>query len=164
MIHVTLPALQNAEAPPGFESAESLRGMIQGVTDLVDKLETQAQEVKRVAEDLRAIVCQRLVPTKDGQKAAAVEVMVNTPRIKDLIAKQDFSTIRTAIENGAQYHMQTFDQALIKLFDEGRISDKVAVEFADSRNNVALHIRLHAAGGKLGSDISLQDINDDTLA
>jgi twitching motility protein PilU len=120
--------------------------------------ETQTQEVKRISENLRAIVCQRLVPTKDGHKAAAVEVMVNTPRIRDLIAKQDFSTVRTAVENGSQYHMQTFDQSLVKLFDEGRISDKVAVEFADSRNNVSLHIRLNAAGAKLGGGISLEDI------
>ncbi len=122
--------------------------------------ETQEQEVKRVAENLRAIICQRLVPTLDGQKTAAVEVMVNTPRIKDLIVKQDWSTIRGAVEAGAQYHMQTFDQSLVKLHAEGRISDKVAIEFADSRNNVALHIRLSAAGGRLTGDLSLKEIDD----
>ncbi len=122
--------------------------------------ETQEQEVKRVAENLRAIICQRLVPTLDGQKTAAVEVMVNTPRIKDLIVKQDWSTIRGAVEAGAQYHMQTFDQSLVQLHADGRISDKVAIEFADSRNNVALHIRLSAAGGRLTGDLSLKEIDD----
>jgi twitching motility protein PilU len=123
--------------------------------------ETQEQEVKRIAENLRAIVCQRLVPTVDGQKTAAVEVMINTPRIKDLIVKQEFSTIHAAVESGAQqYHMQTFDQALVQLHAAGRITDKTAIEFADSRNNVALHIRLAAAGGKLSGDMSLVDIDD----
>jgi twitching motility protein PilU len=122
--------------------------------------ETQDQEVKRIAENLRAIVCQRLVPSKDGGKAAAVEVMINTPRIKDLIVKQDFSEIHSAVEQGGQYQMQTFDQALVKLYDEGRIADKMAIEFADSRNNVSLHIRISAAGSKLGqSGMDLEDID-----
>jgi len=67
MIHVTLPALQNAEAPPGFESPDSLRGMIQGVSDLVDKLETQAQEVFALRHRPDNVSAQHLINTR-GEK------------------------------------------------------------------------------------------------
>lgn len=121
--------------------------------------EAQEQEVKRIAQNLRAIICQRLIPSLDGKKTAAVEIMINTPRITDLILKQDFGEIRTAVSQGANYHMQTFDQALIKLYDEKLISPEMAIEFADSRNNVSLHIRINSASDKLANSMALDDID-----
>jgi twitching motility protein PilU len=123
--------------------------------------ETQDQEIKRIAENLRAIVCQRLVPSKDKKKAAAVEVMVNTPRITDLILKQDFSSIRNAMEHGANYKMQTFDQALIKLYEANIITPETAMEFADSRNNVGLHIRIGKGNIEADGEFSLEEITDE---
>ncbi len=122
--------------------------------------DVQEQELKRIAQNLRAIVCQRLVPSIDGKKTAAVEVMINTPRITDLIQKEDFGEIRSAIEQGGNYHMQTFDQALIKLFDEKRISEEMAIEFADSRNNVSLHIRIKSADNRFSNDMKLDDVGE----
>ena len=131
------------------------------IRDLSEARETQEQEIKRIAENLRAIVCQRLVPSKDGKKAAAVEVMINTPRITDLILKQDFSAIRTAMEHGKNYHMQTFDQALIKLYEADIITPETAMEFADSRNNVGLHIRIRKGNIAADGEFALEEIGDE---
>lgn len=105
--------------------------------------EDQDNEVVRIAQNVRGIVSQRLVPTIDGGKCAAMEIMVNTPRIQDLITKQDLSELRSTIEQGSKYQMRTFDQALIELYEKGKISPETAVEYADSKNNVSLHIRLN---------------------
>ncbi|MFK7831082.1 MAG: PilT/PilU family type 4a pilus ATPase [Congregibacter sp.] len=105
--------------------------------------EDQENEVVRIAQNLRGIVSQRLVPTVEGSKCAAMEIMVNTPRIAELIVKQDLSELRSSIEQGGKYQMRTFDQALIELFEKGTISAETAVEYADSKNNVSLHIRLN---------------------
>jgi twitching motility protein PilU len=109
------------------------------------------QQAKRIAQNLRAIVCQRLVPAKGGGKVAAVEVMINTGYISDLIAKLDLSPIKEAIERGGQYHMQTFDQHLVQLYRDGRIAAETAVEFADSASNVKIQIKTMDAGKRLAS-------------
>lgn len=120
--------------------------------------EEQANEVVRIAQNLRGIVSQRLVPTQQGGKCAAMEVLVNTPRIQDLIVKQDLSEMRNTIEQGGKYEMRTFDQALIELFEKGKISAETAVEYADSRNNVSLHIRLNK-----GDDFSVAGLELDEI-
>ena len=96
--------------------------------------------------------CQRLVPTLDGKKTAATEVLINTPRVKDLIERHEFGDIHEAIKAGHSYGMHTFDQSLIALYEAGTISADVAVEFADSRNNVSLHIRVNRSGDDGGMD------------
>ena len=120
--------------------------------------EDQANEVIRIAQNLRGIVSQRLIPTKDGGKCAAMEIMVNTPRIQDLIIKQDLAELRTAIEQGGKYQMRTFDQALIELYEKGRITRDTAVEYADSKNNVSLHIRLNEGDNFEKVDLQLDEI------
>jgi len=120
--------------------------------------EDQENEIIRIAQNIRGIVSQRLVPTVDGGKCAALEVMVNTPRIQDLIAKQDLSELRNTIEAGSKYQMRTFDQALIVLFEKGKISAETAIEYADSRNNVSLHIRLNKGDDFGGIGLELDKI------
>ena len=115
-------------------------------------IENYNQELPRIADNLRAIVCQRLVPTLDGKKTAATEVLINTPRVKDLIERHEFGDIHEAIKAGHSYGMHTFDQSLIALYEAGTISADVAVEFADSRNNVSLHIRVNRSGDDSGMD------------
>lgn len=109
------------------------------------------QQAKRIAQNLRAIVCQRLVPAVGGGKVAAVEVMINTGYIADLIGKLDLSPIKEAIERGGQYHMQTFDQHLVRLYQDGRISAETAVDYADSASNVKIQIRTADAGKRIAS-------------
>jgi twitching motility protein PilU len=121
--------------------------------------EDQANETMRLAQNLRAIISQRLVPTIDGGKCAAMEVLINTPRVQDLIAKQDTSELHDAMANGGKYHMQTFDQALIKLYEAGKISAETAIEYADSKNNVSLHIRLNKGDNFDNIDLELDQID-----
>ena len=116
--------------------------------------EDQENETMRIAQNLRGIISQRLVPTLDGGKCAALEVLVNTPRVQDLIAKQDLSELRNSIEQGSKYQMRTFDQALIELYEKGKISAETAIEYADSKNNVSLHIRLNR--GETFGDVGLE--------
>jgi len=127
--------------------------------------DVQEQEAKRLSQNLRAVVCQRLVPSADGGKAAAIEILINTPRMADLIAKLDYDNLKGTIEQGANYGMMTFDQALCNLYDQGRIGDNHAVEFAESKTHVMQHIRFHskkAQGKSLADNLSLQDIDEDS--
>jgi twitching motility protein PilU len=121
--------------------------------------EDQANETIRVAQNLRAIISQRLVPTVEGGKCAAMEVMINTPRIQDLITKQDFSELRDTMAQGSKYQMRTFDQALIELYEKGKISAETAIEYADSKNNVSLHIRLNKGGAFDDINLELDEID-----
>jgi twitching motility protein PilU len=91
--------------------------------------------------NLKAIISQRLVPTVDGKRTAAIEVLIRSPRIADLILKGDVATIKEAMEQGAEYGMQTFDQSLLALVREGRITAETALQYADSANNLRLKMR-----------------------
>jgi len=112
------------------------------------------QQAKRIAQNLRAIVCQRLVPGNEGGKVAVVEVLINTGYIADLIGKLELGSIKDAIERGGQYKMQSFDQHLVALCKEGRISEETAIEFADSASNVKIQLKTASAGRKIASNTS----------
>ena len=91
--------------------------------------------------NLRAILSQRLVQGIDSHRVAAFEVMMDTPRVKDLVKKGDIDLLKEAMEQGAQEGCQTFDLALLALHLDGRISLDEAIAHADSPNNLRLHIR-----------------------
>ena len=113
--------------------------------------EEQHQQVyMNLSMNLRAILSQRLVKTVDGKRVAAIEVLVNTPRIADLILKGDVSAIKEAMEAGEQHGMRSFDQALFKLWQDGRISEIEALRNADSANNLRLKMKMSSVGK--GSD------------
>jgi len=90
--------------------------------------------------NLRSIISQRLVVGKDGKRVAAVEVMLNTPHIADLILKGQVDEIREAMEESPEGGMQSFDQALYNLYKEGRIELEEALKNADSRANLEAKI------------------------
>ena len=92
--------------------------------------------------NLRAIVSQRLIRGVNGNLLPAVEVLLNTPYVADLIQKGKVDHVKEAMEQGKEIGMKTFDQALFELYKEGKISKDEAVKNADSRNNVSLQIRL----------------------
>lgn len=92
--------------------------------------------------NLIAIVSQRLVPTVDGKRAAAVEVMLVTPRARDLIRKGAISELKEMMEKSANEGMQTFDMSLLQLYNQGLISQEEALKNADSANNLRLKITL----------------------
>ena len=109
--------------------------------------EHQAQLYAQLALNLRGIVSQRLIPRTSGEgRVAAIEVMLNTPRVADLIAKGEIGALKTAIEDNALDGSQSFDQALFELLRRGEITQDEALRQADSANNLRLRIKMSAGG------------------
>lgn len=101
-----------------------------------------AQVFNDLSLNLRGIVSQRLIPAIAGHRIAAVEVLLNTPYIADLISKGDVHEIKSVMEKNQDQGMQTFDQALYQLYQAELITQEEALKHADSRNNLALLMRL----------------------
>jgi twitching motility protein PilU len=95
-----------------------------------------------LALNLRAVISQRLVIGKDGRRLPAVEVLLNTPLIRDMIRRGQIHEMKEAMERSLQEGMQTFDQALMTLYKTGIIDLEEALVKADSRDGLALRIRL----------------------
>ena len=97
--------------------------------------------------NLRAVVAQQLVPTLDGQsRRAAIEILINSPLISDLIRKGEVNEIKDLMKRSRELGMQTFDQALFDLYKERQISYKDALKYADSENDLRLQIKLSEDG------------------
>ena len=105
-------------------------------------VERHQQIYLQLSLNLRAILSQRLVPSTDGRRAPAIEIMLDTPRIKDLIKKSEIDTLKEAMEQGVEEGCQTFDYVLFTLYKEGKISLEQALINADSANNLRLKIKL----------------------
>jgi twitching motility protein PilU len=95
-----------------------------------------------VALNLKAVISQRLVMGKDGHRMPAVEVLINTPHIRDLLRRGQVHEVKEAMDRSLQEGMQTFDQSLYALYKEGKIELEEALNHADSRDGLALKIRL----------------------
>lgn len=105
-------------------------------------LERHAQIYLQLSLNLRAIVSQRLIRSLDGRRVAALEILLDTPRLKDLIKKGEVDALKEGMEQGIQEGCQTFDQALFSLYKDGKISLEQALINADSANNLRLKIKL----------------------
>jgi twitching motility protein PilU len=92
--------------------------------------------------NMRAIVAQQLVPTVDGKRAAAIEILLDSPIVRDMIQKGDIASLKEAMQKGKEMGMQTFDMALFDLLMEGRINEEQALAHADSPNDLRLMIKL----------------------
>ena len=123
--------------------------------------ERHAQIYLQLALNLRAIVSQRLIPTLDGKRVAALEILMDTPRIKDLIKRGEVDVLKDAMEQGIQEGNQTFDQALFVLYKEGKISLEQALINADSANNLRLKIKLEGIKGDDAIDKLLEKDDKD---
>jgi twitching motility protein PilU len=111
--------------------------------------ERRQQLLMDLSLNLKAVVSQRLIPLKEGKgRAAAVEVLLNSPLISDLIFKGEIHEIKEIMKKSRELGMQTFDQALFDLYEAGRISYEDALRFADSTNEVRLNIKLHGKEAK----------------
>jgi twitching motility protein PilU len=105
--------------------------------------------------NLRAFVSQRLINTVDGDRCAAFEVLLNSPRIAELVKEGNISEMKEIMEKSETIGMQTFDSALYNLYKSGKISREDALKNADSENNLRLKIDLGDDGGsQAGSSIS----------
>ena len=96
--------------------------------------------------NLKAVVSQRLIRTADGKRMPAVEILLLTSFISELIQKGDIHSIKEAMEQGKEQGMQTFDMALYDLYMKKKITLEEALKNADSRNNLSLKIRLNETG------------------
>jgi twitching motility protein PilU len=112
--------------------------------------ERHAQILQDMGLNMQAIISQRLVPTVDSKRVAAVEVLLGTKTIQDLIYKGDIDSIKEIMTKSETLGMQTFDAALFKLHQDGKISLEEALKNADSANNLRLRIKL-AEGDGVGS-------------
>ncbi|NMH64693.1 PilT/PilU family type 4a pilus ATPase [Shewanella salipaludis] len=96
--------------------------------------------------NLRGIVAQQLVPKADGSgRRAAIEILINTPRVAGLIAKNELHSLKETMSKSNEQGMQTFDQALFKLYLEGEITYEDALHHADSPNDLRLMIKLQSS-------------------
>jgi twitching motility protein PilU len=99
--------------------------------------------------NLKAVVAQRLIPKKDGNgRCVAVEILLNTTLVADLIEKGKVAEIKDLMKRSTEQGMQTFDQAVFKLYKEGQISYEDTLKNADSANEVRLMIKLDAETSK----------------
>lgn len=118
--------------------------------------EAKQQVLTDLGLNLRAIISLRLIPGLENQRVPAVEVLLNTPYIADLIEKGKVDEIKEAMSRGAEQGMQTFDQSLLTLYKEGKISKENAIKYADSKNNVGLQIRLNEEKDFSSQDLKIQ--------
>jgi len=115
----------------------------------------RAQLLMDLSLNLRALISQRLLPRREGKgRVAAVEIMLNTPLISDLIFKGEISEIKELMKRSREQGMQTFDQALFDLYEAGKVTYEDALRNADSVNDLRLQIKLNserARGGDLAT-------------
>ncbi len=135
--------------------------------------ERRPQLLMGLSQNLRAFVSQRLLPTVDGKRCAAIEVLLGTKTIQELILKSRLTEIKEIMEKSENLGMQTFDGAIFKLYMAGKISFDDAIANADSPNNLRLRIKLAgdspvaptveaviAAKASSFSELSLESLDD----
>jgi len=107
--------------------------------------ERRAQLLMDLSLNLKALVSQRLLPRQEGRgRVAAVEVLLSTPLISDMIFKGEVGEIKELMKRSRELGMQTFDQALFDLFENNEVSYEDALRNADSVNDLRLQIKLHS--------------------
>ena len=117
--------------------------------------ERRHQLLMDLSLNMRAFISQRLIPKPDGiGRAAAIEIMINSPLISDLIFIGDVQEIKEIIGRSRELGMQTFDQALFDLHESGAVSYEDALRNADSVNDLRLKIKLHGKDAKLRDNSS----------
>ncbi|MEO7760717.1 MAG: PilT/PilU family type 4a pilus ATPase [Casimicrobiaceae bacterium] len=111
--------------------------------------ERRQQLLMDLSLNVRAFIAQRLLPRRDGQgRVPAVEVMLNSPLVSDLIFKGEVNGIKEVMKRSRELGMQTFDHALFELYEAGIISYEDALRNADSLNDLRLQIKLHGQEAK----------------
>jgi twitching motility protein PilU len=111
--------------------------------------ERRAQLLMDLSLNLKGMISQRLIPRRDGPgRVAAIEIMLNTPLISDLIFKGDVHELKEIMRKSRELGMQTFDQALFDLYEAGMISYEESMRNADSMNELRLAIKLHGHEAK----------------
>jgi len=110
--------------------------------------ERKPQVMMDLASNLKAVISQRLVRSLDGKRKAAIEILINTPTVAELLSKGQSAAIKPVMDKSRELGMQTFDQALFDLYDRGFISYDEAIRNADSTNELRLAIKLKSKKGE----------------
>jgi twitching motility protein PilU len=119
--------------------------------------ERHLQIYLQLSLNLRAILSQRLLPSVSGARVAAVEILIDTPRVKDLIQKAQIDLLKEAMAKGTMEGMQTFDQSIFDLYKEGIVDYDNAIAYADSPNDLRLRIKMDEIGeNQGGADVGLR--------
>jgi len=105
--------------------------------------ERRAQLLSDLGNNLKSFISQRLIPTVDGKRCAAIEVMMGTLTVRDIIKRGEFDLLKAVMEKSKGLGMQTFDGALFDLAVEGKISEAEAIKNSDSATNLTLKFKLH---------------------
>jgi twitching motility protein PilU len=108
--------------------------------------ERHRQIYLQLSLNLKSIISQRLVPNVEGTRVAAVEILLDTPRVKDLIHKGEVDLLKETMAQGTVEGMQTFDQSLFDLYRQGNIDLDTAIGYADSANDLRLRIKMEEVG------------------
>ncbi len=104
--------------------------------------EEEAQALLAVSLNLRAVISQRLVPRSDGQgRIVAQEILVATPRVRDLIRRNEVTSLKPTMEAGNQEGMKSFDQSLYRLISDGLVDQEVGLSYAESPGDLKLKLR-----------------------
>ena len=120
--------------------------------------ERRPQLLMDLSLNLLGIMSQRLIPTAEGGRCAAIEVLLASPLVKDLILQGDIHALKDVMEKSIDQGMKTFDQALFSLYYEGKITQEEAMRNADSANNLRLKIKLASESGAGGiGGLSLEE-------
>lgn len=104
--------------------------------------EARPQVLADLSQNILALIGQRLVPGSHQRRAVAVELVLGTPHIRGIIQRDELPELKGAVERALESGMQSFDQSLYQLLEEGRVSVADALKFADSRTDLALKIKL----------------------
>lgn len=124
--------------------------------------ERHKQIYQQLSLNLRGIISQRLIPTINKQRVAAVEILLDSPRVKDLILKAEIAELKEAMEKGVTMGMQTFDQHLFQLYKSNQISLEEALKNADSQNNLRLKVKLSEKDGNFGEKDKKITVDEET--
>jgi len=136
-------ALSAAETGHLVLSTLHVNTAAQSVHRILDFFPNNERDQARMtlASNLAAVLCQRLVPTKQGGVMAAVEIMINTPTVRKLISENKLDVLQAAIETGTEDGMQTFNQALLKMIKSGTVSEKDGLACSPSPEQLKMNLQ-----------------------
>jgi len=128
--------------------------------------ERRQQLLMDLSLNIKAFISQRLIPTVDGKRCAAIEVLLGTPMVAELILRGEIDGVKEVMQKSENIGMKTFDTALFELYQEGLITEEEAVRNSDSANNVRLKIKFakesgDSTGGQAVGGLSLANMDDE---
>lgn len=139
-LSTAMKAAQTGHLVFGTLHTNSAVKTLERILDLFEPDERESVR-KEMAETLAAVIAQALLPTTDGKRSVISEVMINTDTIRDFIHRDETDEIEAQIKDGAFYGMNTRNQSIFKLFEEGRITEETALEASLNKSEMAIMLR-----------------------